>query len=149
MYSTIGDIITKTLPLWNLTLAGLKDRDHDTRISYSLSFDPDPEDIDDADKPPQEEGEDEDDYWDRMQDWEDSIRRAVPCDPGTFFAPGDSNYEGDEFLCGKKTMQVIVKLANIELTPDKPDYAGGTWHVEGQLVSNMRNPLLDYNYLLY
>jgi len=30
-----------------------------------------------------------------------------------------------------KTLQVIVKLANIELTPDKPNYPGGTWHVEG------------------
>jgi hypothetical protein len=28
-----------------------------------------------------------------------------------------------------------VKLANIELTPDKPEYDGGSWHVEGQLVS--------------
>jgi hypothetical protein len=28
-------------------------------------------------------------------------------------------------------LQVIVKLANIVLTPDKPSYAGGKWHVEG------------------
>lgn len=26
---------------------------------------------------------------------------------------------------------MIVKLANIELTPEKPDYNGGPWHVEG------------------
>jgi len=32
-------------------------------------------------------------------------------------------------------LQVIVKLANIELTPQKPTYSGGLWHVEGQLVS--------------
>ena len=31
-----------------------------------------------------------------------------------------------------KTVQVIVKLANIVLTPEKPEYAGGTWHVEGE-----------------
>jgi len=30
---------------------------------------------------------------------------------------------------------VIVKLANIHLTPDKPTYKGGSWHVEGRLVS--------------
>ena len=29
------------------------------------------------------------------------------------------------------TLQIIVKLANIILTPEKPEYAGGTWHVEG------------------
>ena len=31
-----------------------------------------------------------------------------------------------------KTLQVIVKLANIVLTPEKPEYSGGTWHVEGK-----------------
>jgi hypothetical protein len=30
-------------------------------------------------------------------------------------------------------IQVIVKLANIHLTPEKPTYDGGAWHVEGQL----------------
>jgi hypothetical protein len=30
-----------------------------------------------------------------------------------------------------KRLQVIVKLANIELTPDNPSYPGGSWHVEG------------------
>ncbi|RDW78898.1 uncharacterized protein DSM5745_05750 [Aspergillus mulundensis] len=29
--------------------------------------------------------------------------------------------------------QVTVKLANIKLPPEKPDYKGGTWHIEGQL----------------
>ena len=30
-----------------------------------------------------------------------------------------------------RTLQVIVKLANIILTPEKPEYPGGKWHVEG------------------
>ncbi|KAG9048186.1 hypothetical protein FS837_000532 [Tulasnella sp. UAMH 9824] len=30
-----------------------------------------------------------------------------------------------------KVVQVIVKLANIHLTPEKPEYPGGSWHVEG------------------
>lgn len=30
-------------------------------------------------------------------------------------------------------LQVIVKLASIELTPDKPSYDGGNWHLEGML----------------
>ncbi|KAG8898703.1 hypothetical protein FRC01_010803 [Tulasnella sp. 417] len=30
-----------------------------------------------------------------------------------------------------KVVQVIVKLANIHLTPEKPEYSGGSWHVEG------------------
>ncbi|KAJ7125245.1 hypothetical protein C8R44DRAFT_619495 [Mycena epipterygia] len=31
-----------------------------------------------------------------------------------------------------RTIQCIVKLANIHLTPEKPEYAGGSWHVEGR-----------------
>ncbi|KAG9027586.1 hypothetical protein FS837_004221, partial [Tulasnella sp. UAMH 9824] len=30
-----------------------------------------------------------------------------------------------------RIVQVIVKLANIHLTPEKPEYPGGSWHVEG------------------
>ena len=30
------------------------------------------------------------------------------------------------------TIQCIVKLANIVLTPERPEYLGGKWHVEGE-----------------
>lgn len=36
-----------------------------------------------------------------------------------------------------KPLQVIVKLANIELTPENPVYEGGTWHVEGMANENI------------
>ncbi|KAI0824558.1 hypothetical protein BC628DRAFT_420356 [Trametes gibbosa] len=32
-----------------------------------------------------------------------------------------------------RTLQVIVKLANIVLTPENPTYSGGSWHVEGMM----------------
>ncbi|KAK0721775.1 hypothetical protein B0T26DRAFT_700267 [Lasiosphaeria miniovina] len=32
-----------------------------------------------------------------------------------------------------KGLQVIVKMASIELTPEKPEFAPGGWHVEGQM----------------
>ncbi|KAJ7367576.1 hypothetical protein DFH08DRAFT_760827 [Mycena albidolilacea] len=32
-----------------------------------------------------------------------------------------------------KTIQCIIKLANIHLTTDNPEYAGGSWHVEAML----------------
>jgi hypothetical protein len=38
-------------------------------------------------------------------------------------------------------LQIVVKLANIELTPEKPTYEGGVWHVEGQLVSSPKPDL--------
>ncbi|KAI8346691.1 hypothetical protein B0O80DRAFT_467493 [Mortierella sp. GBAus27b] len=36
-----------------------------------------------------------------------------------------------------KTLQVIVKLADIELTPENPRYPGGSWHVEGMANENI------------
>ncbi|KAJ7982958.1 hypothetical protein DFH06DRAFT_1440513, partial [Mycena polygramma] len=32
-----------------------------------------------------------------------------------------------------KTIQCIIKLANIHLTPEDPEYKGGSWHVEAML----------------
>ena len=38
----------------------------------------------------------------------------------------------DERICLKgRTLQVIVTMANIVLTPERPEYPGGNWHVEG------------------
>jgi hypothetical protein len=30
-------------------------------------------------------------------------------------------------------LQIIVKMASIELTPEKPEFPAGGWHVEGQM----------------
>jgi hypothetical protein len=48
------------------------------------------------------------------------------------------------FFGNKDRLQVIVKLANIHLTPDKPSYEGGTWHVEGQLNEHICATALYY-----
>lgn len=45
---------------------------------------------------------------------------------------------------GVNRLQVIVKLANIELTPEKPSYAGGSWHIEGQLNERICGTALYY-----
>ena len=44
---------------------------------------------------------------------------------------GDLEVIKDQISLKGRTLQVIVKLANIILTPEKPDYPGGKWHVEG------------------
>ena len=44
----------------------------------------------------------------------------------------------DEFGDGKPgRLQIIVKVANIHLTPEKPRYKGGSWHVEGMANESM------------
>ncbi|KAH7347336.1 hypothetical protein B0T11DRAFT_359664 [Plectosphaerella cucumerina] len=41
-------------------------------------------------------------------------------------------------------IQVIVKLANIHLTPEKPKYDGGSWHIEGQMNEHICATALYY-----
>ncbi len=36
-------------------------------------------------------------------------------------------------ICAAAVPQVIAKLATIHLTPERPEYPGGSWHVEGML----------------
>lgn len=43
-----------------------------------------------------------------------------------------------------KGLQVIVKIASIELTPGKPQYAGGSWHLEGMQNEHIAATALYY-----
>lgn len=47
-------------------------------------------------------------------------------------------------LYGPSRIQVIVKLANIHLTPEKPTYNGGSWHIEGQMNEHICATALYY-----
>lgn len=41
-------------------------------------------------------------------------------------------------------LKVIVKLANIELTPENPTYKGGSWHVEGTINEDIVATMIYY-----
>ncbi|TFK66457.1 hypothetical protein BDN72DRAFT_145415 [Pluteus cervinus] len=137
LYHVIEDILTRILPLWNITLTPLKARSSGSRrIPFKSPNFIDPTEED----PPQEEDEDEDEYDERIFEWTRSHRTLFQPEPGQF---EPSSVASDELKpeqmvdlkrdFGERGLQVIVKLANIHLTPDKPSYPGGTWHVEGQL----------------
>ncbi|CAF1051946.1 unnamed protein product [Adineta steineri] len=55
-------------------------------------------------------------------------RTIIQPDVGEFHMPSLTNSNID--LRGRK-LQIIVKLANIILTPTNPAYPGGVWHIEG------------------
>ncbi|GAA5999675.1 DUF4246 domain-containing protein [Rhodotorula paludigena] len=67
-----------------------------------------------------------DEEWD---EWEEKKVVQLP-EPEPFKRPEVSDDKPAFPLRGRK-LQVIVKLANIHLTPEKPEYGGGVWHVEG------------------
>ncbi|KAJ2936723.1 hypothetical protein H1R20_g369, partial [Candolleomyces eurysporus] len=124
LYGLIEKVIDAAIPLWELTLAPLYDDDF--CYSRRLSCEPDYEFRESGD----DEDGDEDEYWPR--------EIVVQPEPGAFdmFRKWRRNPKAIDFmeLYGKqgRPLQVIVKLANIELTPEKPSYEGGSWHVEGQ-----------------
>jgi len=149
LYSIIEDVIGASLDLWNLTLAPLVPDSYRSiptpfrRIKYdSVEYDPYP-DVDEDVGPQKNEGESERDYWDRRYEWECGLRRQnlVKPEPEEFkeevIESSVETLDLKEKFGGR--LQVIVKLANIELTPEKPKYEGGTWHVEGKMVGDQCN----------
>ncbi|MFJ8079444.1 DUF4246 domain-containing protein [Streptomyces sp. NPDC096205] len=70
--------------------------------------------------------------WEAAQDdWWENRRPVVP-DAPDFTPPEVPDASARVDLRGRG-LQVIVKLATIHLTPEKPEYPGGSWHVEGML----------------
>ncbi|KAF9779870.1 hypothetical protein BJ322DRAFT_1129730 [Thelephora terrestris] len=57
---------------------------------------------------------------------------------------GDLGVMGDRISLNDRMIQVIVKLANIVLTPEKPEYPGGKWHVEGMMNENIVSSFIYY-----
>ncbi|KAG7405501.1 hypothetical protein ACKAV7_013767 [Fusarium commune] len=55
-----------------------------------------------------------------------------------------SHFKSEGFFDKASQIQVIVKMANIHLTPEKPTYDGGSWHVEGQLNEHICATALFY-----
>ncbi|KAK2749298.1 hypothetical protein FQN55_003623 [Onygenales sp. PD_40] len=121
LYGIIERVISLALPLWNMTLTTLEERSDYYRIDCS----------------------------------EVTFRKEMP-------RPGSANnwqqpsprsdmvMPPEEVLVDLKRdyaetgLQVIVKLANIHLTPGKPQYNGGSWHVEGQLNEHICATALYY-----
>ncbi|MFI1170162.1 DUF4246 domain-containing protein [Streptomyces melanogenes] len=70
--------------------------------------------------------------WEQAQDdWWENRHPVIP-DAPAFTPPELPDASARIDLRGRR-LQVIVKLATIHLTPDKPEYPGGSWHVEGMM----------------
>ncbi|KAH9926109.1 uncharacterized protein B0H18DRAFT_1006567 [Fomitopsis serialis] len=64
-----------------------------------------------------------------LSEWCDTLPHIWP-DSKPAYEDGLARVQKRVSLKGRR-LQVIVKLANIMLTTEKPQYRGGTWHVEG------------------
>lgn len=131
--AVLPELFTRMLPLWENVLT-------DLRRPRALRIEADPYGWYDSEP----EYPDEDDFSDTeayeqavvahelaLDDWYRDRRPVVP-DAPEFTAPEPAD-EADRVSLSGRRLQVIAKLATIHLTPEKPEYAGGSWHVEGML----------------
>ncbi|KAJ4376011.1 hypothetical protein N0V83_001291 [Neocucurbitaria cava] len=165
IYRTTEDLVKTSLPLWDqcLTMAtGYQKRDGAGRTEPRFGKPDNPDDENPDNWTPDMEDcahaeVSEKDLSDRGYDpkycgeedltrykWE-VVRKARLPEP-TF---NDIDYAREE---GKRLvdrfrdsgLQIIVKMASIELTPEKPDFPGGGWHVEGQMNEHICATALYY-----
>lgn len=145
LYSVLSKIIAKTVPMWDDVLGYLENERHfesripfigteyDFPLGWTRPREPkeSKEDGDAADIEEDEERESELD-----EKWERENRVLLRPEPREF-SPHNPEQWKPLSLADKyqdEGIQVIVKLANIELSPGgKEKYGGGTWHIEGQL----------------
>lgn len=125
LYPAISSVLSRFVPLFEKVLSDTVSPDPPLPIIldpyrwYSH--------VEDLEFPDTEiDGDNFDDYHDH---WERELEWPLIPDPPPF-SPPDVDRRVNIELRGR-TLQVIVKLANIILTPDRPEYPGGSWHVEG------------------
>ncbi|EKJ69289.1 hypothetical protein FPSE_10542 [Fusarium pseudograminearum CS3096] len=167
IYATIEKLIEKALPAWDFSIPCYRVRkmvgacrtrprfnkpqtpDDEEEANWNISLD----DVPMRDKL-REKDEDDDDSDDEVfsdeeeqhhHDWK-KIREPIQPEAPTFKAwnygtkPGESLRERFQ----DRGLQVIVKMASIELTPDKPVFPAGGWHVEGQMNEHIVGTALYY-----
>ncbi|KAJ5504886.1 hypothetical protein N7463_007760 [Penicillium fimorum] len=127
LYEVVEKIIARAISLWSRSLPTTYPR----RIEYNMvEYDehPDPEPV-----PSDYDSDfDEDDFHEVHDEWQ----RAHPIirpEPDNFQPQQEWHSTDLQMQFPNMKLQIIVKLANIELSPEKPNYEGGSWHIEGQL----------------
>jgi hypothetical protein len=86
---------------------------------------------------------DDEDSGEEMDEWElQDLYRRWKVEQACLKWPEPAEFVPSAKLDGRKAanlhdfkdgLQVIFKMANIQLTPEKPEYPGGSWHIEGAL----------------
>lgn len=76
--------------------------------------------------------------------WETLRKPKIPAIPfkEVDYAPKAGQLLAERFAASG--LQVIVKMASIELTPEKPEFPVGGWHVEGQMNEKICATALYY-----
>ncbi|MEV7404176.1 DUF4246 domain-containing protein [Streptomyces sp. NPDC091267] len=129
----LPDLFARMLPLLENVLTDLR---HPRPLRIEADpygwYDPEPEYPDKSSYSDKETYAEAVRVWEEANDnWWETRRPAIP-DAPDFTPPELPDGSARVDLRGRR-LQVIVKLATIHLTPEKPEYSGGSWHVEGML----------------
>ncbi|KAK7428198.1 hypothetical protein QQZ08_005264 [Neonectria magnoliae] len=169
IYGTIEKLIEKSLPAWDLCLAQYRNYNLVGAGRTESRF-PQPENPDDENEenwtPPFDEvvvpegafeNEEDDDVEEEDENgnhysgtpkqiqWYKTRRPVQPAPPK--FKAWDYEVKEGDYLreqFNENGLQIIVKMASIELTPDKPAFPPGGWHVEGQMNEHIVGTALYY-----
>ncbi|KGU19388.1 hypothetical protein MEY_00359 [Candida albicans 19F] len=147
LYDSISDIFNAAVPGLNCVLTRYASQEF-VRIpvprgsdAYTDEYHKEREELDAIlDREAEETGNDYD--WERMEEFEkDKSKYLCELIPEWEQAPV---FDKPIDLSTFENLKVIVKLANIELTPENPSYAGGSWHVEGGINEDIIATVLYY-----
>ncbi|TEA18032.1 hypothetical protein C8034_v011241 [Colletotrichum sidae] len=169
LYGVIEDIMEKVLPMWDVVYRWEEEfeyqRIHISQVGRKCMA---PEVCKEYCRPcnrPLDSGEErtDEDFWEyesvddeseldiatrkRDLDWWSEMHVVERPTVGEYKPPllrAENIKPNDGLLQGAERMQVIVKLANIHLTPEKPTYDGGSWHLEGLLNEHICATALYY-----
>ncbi|KAE8349840.1 hypothetical protein BDV28DRAFT_52807 [Aspergillus coremiiformis] len=164
LYGTLEEFVAAAVPLWNeclswdeprLRIEFSGDSDDDFIIPDGRTFTPGEHEVDSAEQVRpytfQEATADDDIRWtDGFDDWVRDNRVFVQREPEAFrsrqyWEDRDEHRPVDlQKQFSTSGLQVIFKLANIHLTPEKPSYDGGTWHIEGAMNEHIVATALYY-----
>ncbi|CAE6506760.1 unnamed protein product [Rhizoctonia solani] len=129
LHAAIEDLIAVYIPLFERVLTDSIPDNHaiPTRTQDDYSYDDDEY----PNSPVYESYSDNDKYDEAYSEWRENRPISTPEIITGSYEPGTLEKREISYDLGGRTIQVIVKLANIHLTPENPKYTGGSWHVEG------------------
>ncbi|KAI0198684.1 hypothetical protein F4808DRAFT_254042 [Astrocystis sublimbata] len=163
IYSALEKLVQNALPLWDQCLWTQSEYEEKTRPGRLASRFSLPDDMSDENEAnwspsswealrpaipdPAEATMTKKQLWEAeselQEKWEE-MRQAVLPEPNPF---EKVDYTPRNRLVEKfrdTGLQIIVKMVSIELTPEKPSYPAGSWHVEGQLNEHICGTALYY-----
>jgi hypothetical protein len=160
LYEILEGILALVIPQFDKTFMVLRyPRSQQNRVKcYGIEY---PKGYAEHEFRRKEEGETWDDWSQEQEEWISARPVNMPQVVDKFYPP-EKQHINDDYAPGKDNdqggveilpfslrkefpegAQVIFKLANIHLSPEKPKYNGGSWHVEGQLVSQVEYCIIE------